>query len=52
MYLRASSVTRAFTSPASSPSNLKRYIREREEKERDRWRREEKDGDREKKKKK
>ena len=34
-YLRASSVTRAFTSSASSPSNLKRYMRERRNLERE-----------------
>ena len=33
-YLSASSVTRSFTSLASSPSNLKRYMRERRKGER------------------
>ena len=33
--MSASSVTRAFTSSASSPSNLKRYMRERRNLERE-----------------
>ena len=42
-YLCTTSITRAFTSSASSPSNLKSYMREREEKEREEKEREEKE---------